>query len=400
MSEQNDSVINKLVNNLPFEMHAWSPEVGKYAACGPGSKTQERLDQYIKTGDTNHIFKNELDKACLYHDVAYGSNKDVPSRHIADKELMDRAIAIASDKTKNGYERALSSLLYKFFEKKIKMGQGIQSDNAVLADELHHPIRHNYPRRKVKATNVDEIWACDLVDMTEVNADNGYRYILNIVDCFSKYAWSVPLKSKRTEELVEAFRTLFRTSKPERLWWDEESGIHSNKFQTFLMNENVALYTTGSEIGVSVVERFNRTLKNWMWKEFTKNGNKKWLNILPTLIDKYNNKKHSTIKMTPVDARKKQNYSTVYNRINNDNRKATKPLLQIGDRVRIYKWKSEVGKKGYTPNWSKEIFVVGDVVSSNPVTYYIKDLNGEYIVVPNQNKPAGFYEQQLLKSQL
>jgi transposase InsO family protein len=396
----NDSIINKFVNNLPFELHLYDPVVGKYSACGPGTKHKDRIENYIKTGDTSHIFKNDLDKFCFYHDSSYDKYKDVPNRQIADKKLMDGAYEIVSDQSRNGYERMLASMIYKFFEKKIQLGQGIQDD--ILVEELHKPIRHNFQRRKVVAHKAHQIWACDLVDMTSVYTDSGYRYILNVVDCFSKYAWSIPLKSKKTEELIEAFKRLFKSQKPEKLWWDEESGVYSEKFQLFLMKENVSLYSTGSELGVTIVERFNRTLKQWMWKEFTRNGNKKWVNLLPALIDSYNNKVHSTIKMSPIEAVKDKNNQIVYERLykmhkSRDN--MNKAKFKVGDKVRIYRWKKEF-EKGYTPNWSKELFTVADVIRTHPITYQIKDLNGEYILLPNQNTPAKFYAEELQRSKL
>jgi hypothetical protein len=238
--------------------------------------------------------------------------------------------------------------------------------------------------------------------MTNVNSDSGYRYILNVVDCFSKYAWSIPLKSKRTDELIEAFKRIFKSQKPEKLWWDEETGVYSDKFQLFLMKENVSLYSTGSELGVTIVERFNRSLKQWMWKEFTRNDNKKWVSLLPTLIDRYNNKVHSTIRMSPIEATKDKNKQTVYDRIYKTNRvsRATnKAKYKVGDKVRIYRWKKEF-EKGYTPNWSKELFTVADVIHTSPITYQIKDLNGEYILLPNQTTPAKFYAEELQKSNL
>ena len=75
----NDSIINKFVNNLPFELHLFDPKNGVYSACGPGTKHYERIKKYIETGDTKHIFKNELDKACFYHDSSYSKYKDVPN---------------------------------------------------------------------------------------------------------------------------------------------------------------------------------------------------------------------------------------------------------------------------------------------------------------------------------
>jgi len=393
----NDSIINKFVNNLPIELHLADPVVGRYAACGPGTKHKDRIESYIKSGDTSHIFKNDLDKHCFYHDSSYDQYKDVPNRLIADRKLMDGAYEIASDQSKNGYERMLASMVYKFFEKKIQLGQGINDD--ILADELHKPIRHTFKRRKVIAHKANQIWACDLVDMTKVYTDNGYRYILNVVDCFSKYAWSIPLKSKKTEDLIDSFKRLFKSQKPEKLWWDEETGVYSDKFQMYLMNENVALYSTGSELGVTIVERFNRTLKQWMWKEFTRNGNKKWVSLLPQLIEKYNNKVHRTIGMPPIEAIKEKNHQIVFARLYQFYGGIKTPKFKVGDRVRIYRWKKEF-EKGYTPNWSKEIFTVADVIHTNPITYQIKDLKGEYILLPTQTTPSKFYAEELQKSTL
>jgi hypothetical protein len=123
--EQNDSVMNKFINNLPVELHLYDPVVGHYSACGPGTRTADRIKKYVETGDTNQIYKNELDKNCFYHDVAYGKHKDVSNRLNADKVLMDAAIGIANDPSKNEWERKLAGLVALFFHKKIQAGIGI-----------------------------------------------------------------------------------------------------------------------------------------------------------------------------------------------------------------------------------------------------------------------------------
>jgi len=396
----NESIINKFVNNLPFELHIFDPIVGRYGACGPGTYHSKRIQKYIETGDTSHIYKNDLDKACFYHDSAYNKYKDVPNRHIADKKLMDEAFIIANDQSKDGYERALASLVYKFFEKKIQMGQGLVEDRAILAEELHRTIRHNFPRRRVEVFKPNEILACDLIDMNQ-HRDDGYRYILTAQDIFTKYSFAIPLKSKKTEELIEAFKTIFKSHKPEKIWVDQETGIHSKKFQEFLDAQEIQVYSTASEIKVSVIERFNRTLKEWLYKQFTKNDSTKWLKILPALVEKYNNRKHSTTKLTPNEAYETKNENIIRQRINDDHRVAKKPKFKVGDRVRMYRWKREF-EKGYTPKWTKEIFIIDSVNKrTNPPVYYVKDLNGEIISVPfQQNKSAGFYGVELQKTKL
>ena len=392
----NDSIINKFVNNLPIEVHLYDPVVGKYSACGPGTKHKDRIEKYIQTGDTSHIFKNELDKHCFYHDSVYEKHKDVPNRQVADKKLMDGAFQIASDESKNGYERMLASMIYKFFDKKIQMGQGVKED--ILADELHKPIRHNFTRRRVNVYKPNDILAVDLVDMVN-NRDEGYRYILTAQDIFTKYSFAIPLKTKKAEELIKAFKSIFKTHKFAKIWTDQETGIYSTQFQEFLLSENVGLYSTASEIKVSVIERFNRTLKEWMYKEFTKTNNTKWLKLLPKLVDRYNNRVHSTTKVKPIDAHK--DTDDINKRINTEHSIKRKPKLKVGDRVRMYRWKKDY-EKGYTPRWTTEIFTIDSINKlSNPPVYYLKDSNNELIEVPYQpNKPAGFYSEELQKTKL
>ena len=139
----NDSIINRFVNNLPFEMHLWDPKVGKYSACGPGTKHSDRVRSYIKTGNTDFIFKNNLDKACFYHDSGYTKYKDVEHRHIYDRQLMNAAANIANDQNIDGPQRALAALITTFFQKKLQMGQGVKNKQSeedwkrMLSEQLH-----------------------------------------------------------------------------------------------------------------------------------------------------------------------------------------------------------------------------------------------------------------------
>ena len=156
--------MNKIVNKFLLagdkfmpELHLKDPKVGTYSACGPFTKTRERLERFKKTGDVTNIYKNQLDQACFQHDLAYG-NKDLASRTSADKVLRDKAFQIAQDVSKDGYQRSLASMVYKFFDKKVS-GAGNNKNNnntnntnntnnsnnsdntnTQLADELHRRI--------------------------------------------------------------------------------------------------------------------------------------------------------------------------------------------------------------------------------------------------------------------
>lgn len=152
------------------------------------------------------------------------------------------------------------------------------------------------------------------------------------------------------------------------------------------------MYSTENEEKSSVVERWNRTIKSKMWKQFTIQGNTRCLDILPKILKQYNNTRHSSIKMTPVEASKKKNEETVYFNLYGDMEiSKQKPKFKVGDKVRISKYKRDVFDKGYTPNWTEELFTINKIQHTNPITYKIKDLNDEEI-------QGSFYESELLKA--
>ena len=112
-----------------------------YSACGPFTKTKERIQKFKETGDTSYIYKNELDKPFFQHNMAHGDLEDLPKGTSADKVLRDKAFKIASDQKYDGYQRGLASMVYKFFDKK-SQGSGLanNNENIKLANELHKPI--------------------------------------------------------------------------------------------------------------------------------------------------------------------------------------------------------------------------------------------------------------------
>ena len=141
----------------------------------------------METGDTNYIYKNELDKACFQHDMAYGDFKDLQGRTQSDKILKDKAFTIASNPKYDGYQRGLASMVYKFFNKKSK-GSGIKNEikeNQQLANEFHKPIIRKFRKRKVYSSFKDNIWGVDLADMQLISKCNkGITYLLRAIDFF------------------------------------------------------------------------------------------------------------------------------------------------------------------------------------------------------------------------
>ena len=124
-----------------------------YSACGPFTKNKERIEKFMQTGDTNFIYKNELNKACFQHDMAYGKTKDSVKRTQSDKVLEDKAFIIASDPKYDGYQRGLASMVYKFFDKNLLRlmnlpGGIVNEPNYQLANELQKPIIRKFKKRR------------------------------------------------------------------------------------------------------------------------------------------------------------------------------------------------------------------------------------------------------------
>ena len=138
--------MNEIINKFLLAGHKFMPEMHlrqprfTYSACGPFTKYKERIEKFLQTGNTDFIYRNELDKACFQHDMADGKAKDSVRRTQLDRILRDKAFNIASDSNYDGYQRELASMVYKFFHKK-SSGSGIINEaNYQLADELHKPI--------------------------------------------------------------------------------------------------------------------------------------------------------------------------------------------------------------------------------------------------------------------
>ena len=193
--------------------------------------------------------------------------------------------------------------------------------------------------------------------------NKGYRYFLMVLDLFSKYGWIVPLKDKKGDTVTKAFKTIFKEGrKPQYLWTDKGKEYYNKYLKELLKKDNITLYSTENEEKSSVCERWNRTIKTKMWKQFTVQGNTAYLDILPKILKQYNNTKHSSIKMAPAQANTKKNQSAVYfNLYGNMEQLSSKPKFKVGDKVRISNYKRKVFDKGYTPNWTEEIFVVDKI---------------------------------------
>ncbi len=252
-----------------------------------------------------------------------------------------------------------------------------------MSNELHKPIITKFKRRKVYSKDTDHIWSSDLI---ELNNDMGYRYALTVIDLRSRFAWVVPLKNKRGHTLMLAFQQIFNKSKrkPKKLWTDEGTEFYNKIFMKFLKGEGIKLYSTFNEGKAVVIERFNRTLKEKLYKKFTQLGSQRWVYFIQDIVDNYNNTVHSSTKLKPSETFTKLEYEKEIN--------LRKPKYKVGDIVRIYRWKSHF-EKGYTKRWTNELFKIVNVIETVPWTYKLHDLNGEEIL-------GSFYSQELQKTKL
>ena len=204
-----NNAINKFLlvgDKFMPEMHLKEPGF-TYSTCGPFTKHKERIQKFKETGDARYIYRNELDKACFQHDAAYADDKDLLNRTRADKIFGDMAYAIASNPQYDGYQRGLASMVYKFFDKKT-IGSVID-ENIKLVNELHKPIIRKFNKRKVYSSLKDNILGADLADMQLLSKFNkGIKYLLCVIDLFSKYAFVVPLKDKKRISIVNAFQSI------------------------------------------------------------------------------------------------------------------------------------------------------------------------------------------------
>ena len=228
------------------EMHLRQPQF-VYSACGPFTRHKERIKKFKQTGDTLYIYRNELDKACFQHDSADADHKDLINRTEADKVLRDKAYDIASNPEYDGHQRGLASMMYKFFDKK-SLGSGIKKDSSlILADELHKPVIKKFNKRKVYSQFKDNIWGVDLADMQSLSRKNkGIKYLLCVIDLYSKYAFVIPLKDKKGISIVNSFDKIIKQSKrkPKKIWVDQGSGFYNNNFKKWLSDNNIIMYST------------------------------------------------------------------------------------------------------------------------------------------------------------
>lgn len=259
-----------------------------------------------------------------------------------------------------------------------------------LADQwtytLHRQRLVKFPRNRVRVTHIDEEWQADLTEMQPYAKENrGYRYLLTCIDVLSKYAWVVPIKSKTSTDVTDAFRAILQqkvngeTRRPSKLQTDNGSEFKNVHFKRLMDEYLINHFTTrNQDVKCSVVERFNRTLKNRMFKFFTAKGSWKYYDSIDKIVDGYNKSWHRAIRMRPCDVTTKNEAIARKNLYKESSKqraahaRSRRSKVDTETPVRI-QYKKAVFDRGYHPVWTDQTYRVHRTVKHPIVTYKLVD---------------------------
>ena len=238
---------------------------------------------------------NRIDAAAYKHDLAYRS-ENIDDRHKADKIMIEELKNIKNPTFRERVERAI---VIKMLQAKLKLGQGLtkeqrskmsQQELEQWANEVHKPFKKPNILLKVKVFDKDDIWSADLIELPpEYRGRTHYKFVLTVIDLYTKFAWVRKLKNKTGSEVSKAFEDIIKSSnrKSKKIWVDQGSEYYNRNFKSMLKDYNIEMYSTFNEGKAVIIENFNRILKSKLFKQFTINGNQKWINIIQDVVDRY-----------------------------------------------------------------------------------------------------------------
>lgn len=263
---------------------------------------------------------------------------------------------------------------------------------------LHKRRLLRFPRQRYYVTNINDQFQADLLDVSNISkSNNGFNFLLCVIDIFSKRAFVEPLKNKSATSIIQAFSKIFKNEKCLKLEHDKGKEFISSTVKEFFKKNKInAFVTNNPDTKASVIERFQGTLRRKMWRYFSYAGNNNYIPVLQSLVESYNNAKHSAIGMAPNQVTSNNVLQVWKNLYGGEGRykqilfrSQTEPKFKVKDKVRITREKYKF-EKGATSNFTHEIFLIAKVIKSNPPTYRLKDLKHESIT-------GRFYEPELQK---
>jgi transposase InsO family protein len=248
-----------------------------------------------------------------------------------------------------------------------------------FAYTLHRQARKKWVRNPIVVEHVNELFQCDLVEVSVFARDNdGHRFILTVIDALSKFAFAIPIKNKTGPVVKEALETIFKDRIPASIQSDQGPEFTNKVVQDLLKELGIQFYIARNpQIKCAIVERFNRTLRNKVHKYLTAKGTKRFIDALPRIIRTYNNSVHSSIKMKPIDVNE-QNAADAFQNLHGytskrlllkAKRKKQRLKLQVGDTVRRQRKttrKTNLFDKSYWPGWEDTVETVENINKSLP----------------------------------
>ena len=256
-----------------------------------------------------------------------------------------------------------------------------QKNLKIFINEIYSkPPKKYYATNKTNVYYIDDIWSLDIIDLKDYGRENnrGYRYVLVAGDNFSKFGWTVLLKNKNAQTIKDSFENIIISSKrkPNLIESDRGKEFYNNIFQDFLNKNSIKLYSRKSSYGAVFAKRFNRTIRDLLKKIVFEQGDAKWIDVLPVITKQYNNKVHSSTKLTPIPASLKKNEGYVYKNLL-DKRKKLKPKKEIGNLVRTTDIKKMFSKSD-TTNWSYKLYKITEIFNDTIPAYKINNLSERY----------------------
>ena len=251
---------------------------------------------------------------------------------------------------------------------------------------LNKPMRRRFPTRRYLTSGINDLWQADLMEMIPYSKINsGYKYILVVIDVFSRFGRALPLKSKSADDVSHALSVMLKNDKPSNFQTDEGKEFYNSKVKALLKSKGINHYSVFSQYKAAVVERFNRTIRERLNKLFTKQGNKKWVSVLPAIVHSYNHSVHRSLGIAPVDVTIEREPDIWFKQ--NSYLKGKKVKYKINDYVRISKTKGPF-LYNFNHNWSDEVFRIISISDGTPTQYGVKDIDD----IPVKGK---FYAEEL-----
>ena len=256
-----------------------------------------------------------------------------------------------------------------------------QKSIKIFINEIYSkPPKKNYLTNKTDVYFIDDIWSLDKLDLKDFGPENNknYRYVLVVIDNFSKFGWTIPLRNKNAQTIKDSFENILISSKrkPNLNETDRGKEFYNNIFQDFLNKNNIKHYSRNTYLGAVFAERFNKSIRDLLKRPVFERGNSNWVDILHTITKQYNNRIHSSTKLSPKDASLKKNEGFVYRNLL-DKRNKIKPKYEIGDLVRTANLKKTFSK-GDTTNWSYKLHKITEIINDTIPSYRLDNLKERY----------------------